>query len=366
MKNIKKTYNIGSKIIEVHYGQGPASKILEKELSLYRLSELSPSIIIKINGKNKKKIISRSPKIHGEFKNGFICNFNDCSVSWERRGKILYVNFIFDEYKKNWFRKFRGIQYTHPFEDVGQVFHELVLVPSLYFFSRDISLIHGSSVSNSKGEVVLFTGTGGVGKTFIELESILKHGYSFLADDISILGNNGKIYSNFAFPKIYDYNTIGEKYILEKIFENRNMLDKFSWFFKNKVLHSTVRRRINPFKFFRGKICYEGNLSKLFFVFPSSISSPSLNLISPDKAAKMNIDILKSEYAIFHKYLYWHRFNRSLLNMGLLLDIDNVFNDWFYLQKKVLSNVACYLMKVPISDLKRKESIRSLINTTLI
>jgi len=358
---LKKKYNFCSKTIEVYYTEGLSSHILMDEMSLYKESNNPPSVIININPlKTQKKEFFFESKVHKEYDNGLLCDFGNCLVCWEKRDKLIYIELTIDEYKKNLRRKYLGIQYTHPFEEIGQIFHELVLIPTLYFFSDEVSLIHASAIANKKGDVFLFAGVGGVGKTFIELYSILKNDFYFVADDISFLTSNGQVYSNLAFPKIYDYNTKQEPLILKKIFSERSVFDKGSWIIRSKILNSTVRRRVNPDIFFNGKIVYDGKLSKIFFLLPT-IEKSSVNPILSDKIAESNLEILKSEYGIFHNHLYWHKGIRNVLGKELILDFYKITNDWFQIQQRILKNNS-FLVKIPIDFSKRKIVLKNLIN----
>jgi serine kinase of HPr protein (carbohydrate metabolism regulator) len=72
-------------------------------------------------------------------------------------------------------------------------------------FIDDVIVIHGSSVYNNNTGYV-FTGSGGSGKTAISTSLISEKNYKFIADDITFLSKDGRLYGNFEFPKIYHYN----------------------------------------------------------------------------------------------------------------------------------------------------------------
>src|SRR5690606_2404963 len=102
---------------------------------------------------------------------------------------------------KSYRSKLRGMQYTHPYEEAGQLFHEACLIPALaLFFYQRIVPLHASSFEAPGGAGVLVVGTGGVGKTTSELELIRANGFRFLADDISLISGDGRLYPNFAYP----------------------------------------------------------------------------------------------------------------------------------------------------------------------
>ena len=75
----------------------------------------------------------------------------------------------------------------------------------------DLSLIHASGVVLSNGKAILLGGTGGIGKTSLELELCLNEKASFLTDDIAVIDKEGFLWPNLSFPKIYGYNLAGNK-----------------------------------------------------------------------------------------------------------------------------------------------------------
>jgi len=345
---MKKKYKIGSKVIEIHFDGSPASHLLREELSLYESSSSIPDIVIKINPKknNDTRIFTRNPSNHENIDSGFRCYSGDSIVSWRKKEKI-FVDFIFRGGKPSIKEKFRHIQFMHPFEKVGQVFHELVLIPSLHFFSADVTVIHGSALEDPKGNAIILTGTGGVGKTTLELELGLKKNYKFLSDDMSILDSKGKVWPNYAFPKIYAYNTNVDRKIEEKIFENRNFLDKLQWNILKRRGQS-VRRRVNPYLFFDKRISRGAKISKLFILFRGSYKHLSIEKIPAERVVEMNIEVIKSEYQQFYRHLNWHKFNCLGRDQPPQLDLNKLLNDWQKLQNTIFSKTSCNLVKIPV------------------
>jgi len=80
-----------------------------------------------------------------------------------------------------------------------------MLIPSIYF-NKNLAPVHCAGVSDHENRAILIGGTGGVGKTSLEMELCRNYGCSFINDDISVLDSDGWVYPNLAFPKIYGYN----------------------------------------------------------------------------------------------------------------------------------------------------------------
>jgi hypothetical protein len=303
-----------------------------------------------INNDNfKRNILTKNPSDHEEIQNGFSCKLNDAFITWVFKNKKLKIYFDFNENKKDIYRKFFSIQYTHPYEDIGQIFHELVLIPTLFFYPDDISIIHGSAVQTKEKKAVLIGGTGGVGKTSLELSLIQKNNFKFLADDITIIDKNTNLWPNYAFPKIYRYNTQNREEIEKKVLKNRGFFDRFQWNFFKLFPNKPIRRRINPKLFYDNKIGDRSKLTDYFILFKGNFKDFSMRKISAEKAAFLNLEIVKVEYLMFLKHIYWHRINRAVLKDELILDEETILKKWLELQKKALKKCNCNLVEIPIN-----------------
>jgi len=360
MENDKiKSYKIASKVFTIKYGKGLASELLKEELSIYEETKLEPDVILGINDNSfEKKILSKNPSIHEEIENGFSCKFGETEISWLKKGEKIYINMVFDENKKNFLQKLMSIQYTHPFENIGQIFHELVLIPTLFFYPADLSIIHGSALETKDNKAIIIAGTGGVGKTSLELSLIFKNQSKFLSDDIVFVDKNCYIHPNYSFPKIYGYNTIGKKNLEQRILEKRSAFDKIQWNFSKIFLNRPIRRRVNPKVFYNDKISKGLELTNYYFLFRGNYSDFSFENISAETAAKINIEIIKTEYSAFLNHLHWHKTNRLAAKEKILIDAEQVLSKWHELQKNILGQCKCYLLKIPlnaeISEIEKK------------
>lgn len=312
-----------------------------------------------INNDNfKKNIVAKNPSDHEELQNGFRCKLDDAFITWIFKDRKLKIYFDFNENKKNLYRKFLSIQFTHPYENIGKIFHELVFIPTLFFFPDDISIIHGSAVQTNNDKAVLIGGTGGVGKTSLELSLIQKNNFKFLADDICIIDKNSNLWPNYAFPKIYRYNTQNNEELEKKVLKNRGFFDRFQWHFFKLFPNKPIRRRINPKIFYNNKLGVKSKLSDYFILFKGNFKKFNIRDISAEKAANLNLEIIKAEYSMFLKHIYWHRINRSVLKDELILDEEAILKKWLVLQKKVLKKCSCNLVEIPLKfsiiDLEKK------------
>jgi hypothetical protein len=238
-------------------------------------------------------------------------------------------------------------QFSNRKESIGFIFHELVLIPSA-FFSPDLTVVHASAIDDDG--VVLFGGTGGVGKTSLELELCYNQGKSFFADDIVIIDKNGIAYPNLSFPKIYAYNLTDNEQIRKTIFSNAGVLDKIHWHSRKLINPAIVRRRVNPVNLYR-KVTRHTKKIKTFYVLvkDGTVQSVTMHKITPEEAAVLNRLVLETEYHIIYKHLLWDEYN-SIVNKkearltysGLADKIENNF-------LQALTGVEAFIIKIPLN-----------------
>jgi len=323
---------------------------LERELSIYPPAQQEPDILIQFGFQDEGRALSKNPAIHREYEDGFSANFGQAVVRWHWGSSPVQVEWVSPSRERCWRQKIRNIQYTHPYEQVGQNFFELVLIPTLQlFYHQQLFILHGSALAdNSDDAAIIFGGTGGVGKTSLEL-SLVGDGYDFMADDISIVDANGILHANFAWPKIYGYNTLNDKRTRDRIFQNRNRVDAFFWELRMRRFGgSKVRRRVDPSIFFNGAVRQQARLQTYYILFRDHSDKISFSPIRTEDAVDMSLNILNSEYTILYRQLYWHQANRIGLALEPFVTQEHIFKSWQKLGLSVLANTQSYLVHVPL------------------
>lgn len=342
---------IASLNVQIEGSDSVSMRILDTELALYPPAQGEPDLVIQYSMTEPDKTWAQNPSIHFETKTGFRANFGVAIVEWCWDEKPRQIKFAANISDRNLKYKIRNIQYNYPYEDIGQIFHELVLIPTIQiFFSEQIALIHGSALATPDDQVLVFGGTGGVGKTSLELSLIKTRDYRFLADDIVILDQSGMIWPNFAYPKIYGYNTLGEADLKQRLLRGRSWDDRLVWELQMLRSPNKVRRRANPVKIFDGKIAQGGSLKSFYFLFRCNV--PSLNIVplDPDIATDMNLEVMASEYTILYRHLNWHRVNRLGLQQSgdNFISLSHILQNWSRIQREILGKTSCYLVQIPL------------------
>src|SRR5690606_24605748 len=75
------------------------------------------------------EVLSNNPSSYFEFVNGIGTNWGGYSVVWTKdyRTGLPKVFFYLTVPMDRMLNKLKGMQYTHPYEEIGQIFHEGVL-----------------------------------------------------------------------------------------------------------------------------------------------------------------------------------------------------------------------------------------------
>jgi hypothetical protein len=344
-------YVIGSKKIRVQFSNDLVSEKLAEELSLYTQTNHGEKydFIISVNQSHPDEILSKNPSVHITLKHGFIAQFQGYSVSWQKQNGMIHINLKYNA-GKNFSKKVRNIQNYHPYEHVGQIFHEGVLVPSLLLFSDDVAAVHASAVANDEG-CLCFGGTGGVGKTSLLLSAVLKNNYKFYSDDIAFIDTKGMLWPNFAYPKIYAYNTIGQPDLLKKIFSVNGPIDRLQWEYKKRLRGNTkARRRVSPKIFFGETSSDPVKATDFLFLFRKNQNIYSVESIKSEKIQSMNLQVILSEYADLFRHVHWHETNSLVLDEEPIVSMEAFRKSYCLRLKKGLNETKMSVFNIPFNE----------------
>ena len=352
---MRKTYKIFGRRVQINLltENKVQKKTILQHFDLYdKINENNKADFI-INIKNEesnKEINTQNPKIHIETTNGFICIYPKISVRF-RKQELLEAD-IYSEYQKPGLKKYLkrlyNIQYNTIDQRISQILHELVLVPSVYFNNKNF-LVHSSAFKKPGGKAVLIGGTGGSGKTSLEIELCMNRNYSFIADDISVLDSEGNVFPNLSFPKIYAYNLKNNDVLKKIIFKNRSFADKLAWKLKYLLNGSSgVRRNISPEEVYGKFEKHEVLVEKYYILLKKNTDKINIEKINAKQASEMTISIIQAEYWQFNNHILWHEFNRKAINKQPILNLNEVLSNWKKESEKVFSNIDCYIINIPL------------------
>lgn len=346
-------YQIFGKNIKVSTFESRAGDILHNELSLYPIVD-SSEYDIAINYVyeiQEKEIISSNPTLNLLSADSMTCAMGSATVKFVfKDDNLTSIDFTINEkssIKRN-IRKWKSIQYTTSEEAIGQIFHELILVP-FSFFQKDYSVVHSSGVINSNGETILFGGTGGVGKTSLEMDLCLRQKCIFFNDDIAVTDSKGNCFPNFSYPKIYDYNLQGAEQVKKRIFNKLSMANKIHYKLHALKGQNKVRRRVSPETFFGQISNLTKPISSFVILFRSRVDKITMDVISAEKASLYNSTIMSTEYNVFFNHLRWHEYNASSVGQKPFSTFDSVIERNTDNFKKSLADTdQIYMAQIPL------------------
>lgn len=300
-----------------------------------------------------KEFLSSNPSLIKLYKSGFSLNYDYGEIHWdlsELDNNILNVSLRVKHRKSNLLRKgvsrFRSMGYETFPENIGQIVHELVFIPTTFFF-QDKVIIHGSCLYNKKfNKSIIFGGTGGVGKTSSLLELGKNNDWVFLSDDMVVVDEEGFIYPNYAFPKVYAYNTIDDKSLEKNILYNLSFFNKMQWKFKKIKNKASVRRRISPDNLYN--TCQiETKLNKNLFLFRGNFTDNiKLEKIDNVRSAELEEKIIIPEYESIYKYIRWYEYNSKALGIDAKITIDGLLKNYREKYQKIFLKSDNYIVKI--------------------
>ena len=337
-KNIK--FDIQDKEVET---------VLIDKLSIYPVGkeenfEVKISILDKIQFPKK---YYNNPSIHYTTQNSFIINFGVIKVKYTK-DDLLYIDIEIDK-SKNFISKFRTINYENTIDSIGEILHELVFIP-MNFFDTTKALIHASSMKNiSNNKVIMIGGTGGVGKTSLELLLCEELGYSFISDDIAIVSSDIKIFPNLSYPKIYAYNVANNIKLYNKLFMNKSIIDKFQWNLRKKLKgEKGVRRSISPNIIFDSVERVPNKIDEYYILSRTNlVTKIEIEEVDNSIAVDMTLKIIKNEYASVIQHIVWHEYNALFNKQNPIISELKLYETWSNIYQKIFSNIKCFVVRIP-------------------
>ena len=186
----------------------------------------------------------------------------------------------------------------------------------LFLHEGNGALIHASAVEK-KGEVTLFTGLRGIGKTTISSLLIFERGYRFLSDDITFLTADGNVVLYPRYLMVYPYSVREVEAMGRKLGGYLGALDKANWRLRSFLLGERgVRRRVSPLVMYgEGKIAKRGELHRVVFLRRGR--ELKYRELTPEEMALLNLSVLELEYGRYVRLLrLWERSGFSTVKLS--------------------------------------------------
>lgn len=349
-------YRIFGRTVALELGTTTADRILAEELSIYPAAgaDEAADLVIRHVAEIQPARGLNNPATHYRLDDGFAARYDAATVRFRLEdGRLRGIDFCLARPPsglRRWISRWRNIQFSSPEEAIGQTVHELVLVPSVYFDAERF-LLHASAVQAPDSGVVLIGGTGGVGKTSLELELCRGRGYRFLADDIVVGAASGEIWPNLSYPKIYGYNLQDDPGLEATVFGSRGMLDRVHWHWRARRGPARVRRRVDPQALYGAVSREGGRLSRYIILAREQRADIQATTIDADLAAELSVQVMAAEYGKFHQHLYWNAYNGLLASDdGPTIELTSVLSRWKLLAREAFRDAECLLVRVPCGE----------------
>lgn len=366
-------YSIFGKNTLINLDASEESLLLKEELKIYPKVDSNAKTDITINYMgndfvSKYKTLNNNPSIHSLTQKGMIIEIDKIKVEYvfENRN-LVEVNFAIDNKKsalRSILSKWKNIQFTRPGkENIGQIFHEIILVPLLFFFDR-YALVHASSVLTDKNKTIVFGGTGGVGKTSLEMELCRNHSCKFISDDILAVNDSGFLFPNLAFPKIYGYNIVGNKKTFDELFPHPFSTNYLHWkLLKTLKGPSGVRRRVSPTVFYGEIVKNAQKIDSFCLLNRTDTDTIGIRNCTAHEIAKLNTRVMLSEYGVFLNHVYWHQYNCILKGNTPQLTIEDFIDQNTRNLENALVDSKTVIIDIPlkIEHNRFKESMAQLL-----
>ena len=327
-------------------------ELLHQAIALYPDdSESDVDVAVNITDKPlSSENLSTNPGIHTKTTSGMLTIFGKNHVHWSRAEKSkqklqVDVHYHKTNLLRKQMRQVLSIEYANDAEIFEQFLHELILVPSVFFFN-DLALIHAASLSIGD-KCYLLAGTGGTGKTSSLLSLKDNNEVSFISDDISVVSPTGEIFGNMAWPKIYGYNCTGNT-IKQQIFRDRSLFDKACFNLRNWLNPSRVRRKIKPDMLYGAVKSGKQRITDVFYLVRRNINSIRQTPLELEKAVEMSIKVINTEYTIFINHIYWAEYNALATKSSSLLSVAEVTKNWRQILKSCFQSVKLTQIEIPL------------------
>ena len=336
--------------MEISLNNQQAYNIINHEFQNYPIGD-RPEITINQIDNFETGVLSSNPKTHSETDEGFIIRTLLIDIHFKfKNNEITEIDFLIHEKPglRKYLRKWANMQFTNRSENIGQILHETILVP-LMLMRSDRMITHSSAVQNQNQRAILFGGTGGVGKTSIEIDLCLNRKFKFVADDIAVIDNIGVVFVNLNYPKIYAYNLEVNAELRKQIFKNRRFGDKMQWKVKKNMGLNKVRRKIDPSELYN--LPKQDNMptENYYFLFRSNTSKIEIEEVDPEKANLFSGLVIKDEYDFIYNHIRWHEYNRKVMGLNPFVTEKIIDDKMDELGSSFFNQTKTFLINVPDS-----------------
>lgn len=354
-------YRIANKNVQINNSftelNEPINELLNPYITDNKEYDYSVNIITQ-----RPEIIYSNPSVHYETEDGFGYSIKGYGDLFFEKTTHLEITFIPSKQlvRRPLYKRFISSgEYSSLTDLMSSLLFEHILVCATFFFD-DIAIVHSAGFKLNNNRAILIGGTGGIGKTSLEIQMCFNDNTaSFINDDIAFIDQDGFIYPNYARPKIYGYNLNGNSKLEKEIFKTRTKVDRLAWHYKKARNGITkVRRRVTPLTF--NAVKNTANQATDYWMM-SRHNSKSIEFqdSTPEQIASLTNSIIHTEYSIYYNHLIWHNYNKQLLGEIPILDTDTLDNTKLTILQAAFEKIDCKKVLIP-KDISHKDYLQTM------
>jgi len=207
--------------------------------------------------------------------------------------------------------------------------------------NKNSAYIHASSVEY-EGKGLLFTGSGGSGKTSLMDGLVTRGSHSFISDDLCLISQNGHLHPYLKRVQVYPYNISKDS---DHIVNRRaSAASKVQWELRRSMKGSDgVRRRILPEK--RYDVVPNDSeipIETAIFLQRGGYESISVTPIKPTELSRRSLGVILEEFNPMIEHIIDLTSNGSHL-----LDIGKFVNRTSSVYQSMFQDCNCFITQIP-------------------
>ncbi|MEM1114913.1 MAG: hypothetical protein AAF845_00985 [Bacteroidota bacterium] len=337
--------------VDIDPGVGVAGRVIRDELSVYPPASGPADLHVRVVPQVEGSPLAANPSTHVEYDDGFAVRYGMATVRYRFEGERCTAAdvAVHTPASRMWGRlqKWADMQFASREERAGMILHELALVPAAAL-TPGLAPLHASALGAPEAGVTLFGGTGGVGKTSLELELGVHGPYAFVADDVALLDTRGQVYPNLAYPKVYGYNLEAAPSVQAAVLGGRSLADRLHWRLHAARGLSHVRRRIPPGALYDAVRHDPQPAERYILLFRETVDHLAIEELPLDQAVATSVDVLRTELGTLLHHLRFHQYNRRLLGREPIVSPEAVADGWHETLTQALAGVPCQIARIPV------------------
>ena len=176
-----------------------------------------------------------------------------------------------------------------------------IIFTQLANIEMNTTYIHGATVSDNSNNAILFPADSGVGKSSMLFRMAKENRYYYIADDLSIISDNGESYYTGRAISTKPYHLKNFPFINQLIEDDMSYLQKLQW----KIVNDNrLVFGVDPQKLFASKIKKKAKVKKIIHLINTNSNEFILKKLDAHSLALASANILMNELILGNQLIY--------------------------------------------------------------